>query len=148
MENNTINYVMADEALKRRIAEQWGDKAAQHMHIEGGFSIVGLCRKEPIALVSVCWKKLAPPLADMEEGYIDIIEVREGWRRRGIATQLINVSLKLAKDRGAHQLRTWSSEDKQEAISMWRALRFGLYPADIRVKDQEVRGYFVTKTVT
>ena len=83
-------------------------------------------------------------MADTLEGYIDIIEVRQGFRRRRVATRMIAMCFERARARGAHQLRGWSSEDKAEAIPMWRALGFGLCPATTYPRGVEVRGYYVT----
>jgi hypothetical protein len=37
-----IQFVDADEFLKSRVADEWGDKAARHMHLEDGFSILAM----------------------------------------------------------------------------------------------------------
>jgi GNAT superfamily N-acetyltransferase len=141
----TIEYIDADKAIKRRIANEWGEKAAWHMHLEDGFSIVGVYADQIVGLISMYWKILPLPLPDTCEGYIDILEVHKDFRRRGIATKLIEMSLARAKERGAYQVRSWSSLDKTEAIPMWKALNFGLCPATTFPKGQEVRGYFVVK---
>ena len=79
------------------------------------------------------------------EGFIDILEVHKDFRHRGIATQLIDMSLERVKEKGVYQVRSWSSLDKAEAIPMWKALGFGLCPATTFPKGQEVKGYFVVK---
>lgn len=140
-----IQFVDADESLKNRVAEEWGEKAARHMHLKDGYSILALQGNNLIGLISVYWKSLPPPLPDTWEGYIDILEVHKDFRRRGIATRLIDMALDRAKDKGAYQVRSWSSLDKKEAIPMWKALGFGLCPASTYPKGQEVKGYFVTK---
>jgi ribosomal protein S18 acetylase RimI-like enzyme len=140
-----IEFVDADEKLKSRVAEEWGEKAARHMHVEDGFSILALQADQLVGLISVYWKVLPPPLPETCEGYIDILEVHKDFRRRGIAARLIDMSLERAKQRGAYQVRSWSSLDKTEVIPMWKALGFGLCPATTYPKGQEVKGYFVTK---
>ena len=147
MDGTHIDYMDADEMWKQRIAEEWSEIAAQHMHIEDGFSILALCNDEPVGLISVYWRELPPPLADTYEGYIDIIEVLAEFRRRRIATRMIEMSAERAQEQGVYQLRAWSSEDKMEAISMWEALGFGLYPATTYPKGNEVRGYFATSVL-
>ena len=117
------------------------------MHIHNGFSILALCDGEPIGLISVYWRELPPPLVSATEGYIDIIEVCQGFRRQGIATKLIEMSAERARKQGIYQLRAWSSEDKTEAIPMWQALGFGLCPATTYPGGQEVKGYFVTQVL-
>ena len=142
-----IRYIDADENMKERIAIEWGEKFARHMHLEDGFSILAMQNDKVAGLVSVYWKKLPHPLTETLEGYIDIIEVHQDFRRRGIAKQLVDLSLDRARRKIAYQLRAWSSLDKVEAIPMWKALGFGLCPATTFPQGQEVRGYFVTKVI-
>jgi GNAT superfamily N-acetyltransferase len=142
-----VRYVVADDAWRQRIAVEWGETAARHVHVDDGFSILALCDGKAVGLISVYWKALPPPLPGTDEGYVDIIEVREGFRRRGIAARMIEMSVERARVRGVYQLRAWSSEDKIEAISMWKALGFGLCPATTYPGGQEIEGYFVTKVL-
>lgn len=148
MSKSEIDYIDADEAWGQKIAELWSEKAARHMHFIDGFSMIALHDQQPIGLISTYWKTLYPPLSHVIEGYIDILEVVEGFRRQGIATHLINLTAERARDYGATQLRSWSSEDKTEAIPMWKALGFGLHPAITYPQDQEIKGVFVTKVLT
>jgi len=148
MDGLNIKFVKADEALKSRVAEEWGEKAARHMHLEDGFSLLALQDKKLVGLISMYWKTLPAPLPETCEGYIDILEVHKEYRRRGVATQLIDISFEYAKAKGAYQIRSWSSLDKTEAIPMWKALGFGLCPAITFPKGQEVKGYFVTKLLS
>ena len=142
-----IDYIDADEAWGQKIAELWSEKAARHMHFTDGFSMIALHDQQPIGLISTYWKTLYPPLSQVIEGYIDILEVDERFRRQGIATHLIGLTIERARERGAYQVRSWSSEDKTEAIPMWKALGFGLHPATTFPGGKEVRGYFVTKVL-
>jgi ribosomal protein S18 acetylase RimI-like enzyme len=142
-----IKYMDADELLKNRVADEWGGKAAHHMHLEDGFSILAIKENNLVGLISVYWKLLPQPLPKTCEGYIDILEVDKDFRRRGIATQLIDVSVERVKEKGVYQIRSWSSLDKVEAILMWKVLGFGLCPATTYPQGQEVKGYFLTKVL-
>lgn len=144
---STITYLEADEGIRDRVSREWDTKAATHMHLTDGFSIVALENDTLVGLISVCWKKLPPPLPDTFDGYVDILEVHEEHRKKGIARQLIGIVCERAKRKGAYQLRAWSSEDKIEAIPMWKALGFGLCPAVTHPQGREVAGYFVTKVL-
>jgi hypothetical protein len=73
----------ADETVKNRIANEWGEKTARHMHLDDGFSIVAIRAEQLVGLISVYWKILPPPLPETCEGYIDILEVHQDFRRRG-----------------------------------------------------------------
>lgn len=142
-----LKYIDADKDWQRHIEANWGKQAACHMHIEDGFSILAVIDEAPVGLISVYWRPLPPPLIGAQEGYIDIIEVRSEYRRQSIAARMIAISADRARDLGAYQLRAWSSNDKTEAIPMWKALGFGLYPAIIYPGGQKVEGYYVTKVL-
>lgn len=145
MNESVIKFLEADKELKSRVAEEWGEKVAHHMHLEDGFSILAVQKEKLVGLISVYWKILPSPLPETYEGYIDILEVHQIFRRKGIATQLINKTLNRAQERGVYQVRAWSSLDKTEAIPMWKALGFGFCPATTFPKGQEVKGYFVVR---
>lgn len=142
-----VTYCDAGATLRERVRREWGEVAARHMPLDDGFSIVALAGDKPVGLIGVVWRLLPPPLPHTEEAFIDIIEVQADFRRRGIAAQLVARSTERARARGAYQLRAWSSEDKFEVISMWRALGFGLCPATTYPRGEEVRGYFVTRVL-
>jgi ribosomal protein S18 acetylase RimI-like enzyme len=142
-----IDYVDAGEEWRQRIAEEWDEKAARHMHFGDGFSILALHEGKPVGLIAVAWKKLAPPLEDTLEGYIDIIEVRPGFRRQGIARKMTELAAERACGAKAYQLRAWSRQDKTEALPMWRALGFALNPVTHRMWGPELTGYFAVRTL-
>ena len=52
MTENDIRFVEADEAIKTRILREWGEKAARHMHLADGFSIVDF-HKQSVRLWSL-----------------------------------------------------------------------------------------------
>ena len=140
-----ITFIDADDGLRTRIGQEWNEQAARHMHIEDGFSIVGFHEDCPISLISVYWKPLPPPLPPTQEGYIDTIEVLEPYRRKGIARKMVELSLKRAEEKGVYQVRAWSTNDKLEAIPMWKSLGFALCPVTHGMWGVEITGYFVAK---
>ena len=144
---SAITYLDADEGIKERIQKEWGEKAAEHMHLTDGFSIVAFQNDILVGLISAYRKKLLPPLIEDFDLYIDILEVHNDYRRKGIATHLIDMVCERAKMAGMYQVRSWSSEDKIEAIPMWKALGFGLCPAVTYPQGKEVKGYFVAKVL-
>jgi GNAT superfamily N-acetyltransferase len=143
----TLTYSDADEAMRDRVEAEWGENAARHMHLTDGFSIVALEGEILVGLISVYAKMLPVLLEESFDWYIDILEVSKDYRRRGIATHLIELTIQRAKEAGIYQLRSWSSEDKIEAIPMWKALGFGLCPASTYPQGKEVKGYFVAKVL-
>jgi GNAT superfamily N-acetyltransferase len=144
---STFTYLEADETIKSHVEAEWGVKPARHMHLTGGFSIVVFDGDILVGLISVYRKPLPLPLVDSFDWYIDILEVQKEYRRKGIAAGLLQMICERAKRAGVYQVRSWSSEDKIEAILMWRALGFGLCPALTHAQGEEVRGYFVAKVL-
>jgi GNAT superfamily N-acetyltransferase len=142
-----LRYVDAGEPMRERIDREWGEIYARHMHTSDGFSIVALDGDEPVGLIAIVWRELPPPLPATSEAFVDIIEVRPTHRRRGIASELVGRALTRARQHGAYQLRAWSSDDKTEAIPLWRKLGFGLCPTTTYPGGQAVRGYFVTLVI-
>ncbi len=146
---NTITFQYADEAMRLRIAAEWGAMQARHMRLDNGFSIVAMSDGEPVGLISISWRQLLAPLPATGEGFIDIIEVREPFRRRGVARRLVHMASARIAERGCYQIRAWSSEDKTEAIATWKALGFALCPATEKPgrTGEEIRGYFVARVL-
>jgi GNAT superfamily N-acetyltransferase len=146
--NEHIKYLEIDDTWKPRIIEEWNEKVERHLHFSDGFTIVALHENVSIGIISVYWRELPAPLPSTIEGYINILEVRPAYRQRGIARQLINLSIEKAQDHKAYQVRSWSSEDKIEAIPMWKQLGFGLCPATTFPRGQEIHGFFVAKILS
>jgi GNAT superfamily N-acetyltransferase len=145
MTENNLFFMEADEAIKTRVLKEWGEKTAHRIHLIEGFSIVALQEEILAGLISTYWRELPAPLNSEFDAYIDILEVLRDFRRKGIATQLIEISMKRAKEKGMRQIRAWSSEDKIEVIHLWKKLGFGLCPATTYPNGEKIRGYFVVK---
>ncbi len=142
-----LHIINADETLQERIASEWGEMQARHMHIADGFALVAFAQDRLAGLISICWKVLPTPLPVTREAFVDIIEVHPNCRRQGIAARLVELSIERAKNSSAYQIRAWSSEDKTEAILLWKRLGFSLCPAVIYSRGQEIRGYFAARTL-
>lgn len=139
-----IQYLECDSGLKRRVGEVMGDVAERHIRLEDGYAFVALDGETPVGLIAVYRRQLPDPLCETDEGFINIIGVAESHRRRGIARRLVEMSVDRCRKDGRHQLRAWSSSGSaDEAIRMWKALGFGLCPATVFPRGQEVKGYFV-----
>ncbi|MBN2046399.1 MAG: GNAT family N-acetyltransferase [Anaerolineaceae bacterium] len=144
MNPSEITIRPASLADVERVRAEWSELHARHLHIEDGFSLLAVDGSEIVGMIAVYWRPLPAPLSGVTEGYIDIIEVAADRRRQGIARALVEGCIARAKTEAVYQLRAWSSEDKLEAIPMWKALGFGLCPAVTYPRGQEVRGYYVT----
>ncbi len=118
-----IRYVDCDADLHRRVGKVMGEVAERHIRLEDGFAFVALDGNTPVGLIAVYGRSLLDPLADTDEGFINIIEVAEPYRRRGIARSLVEMSIKRCREEGRHQIRAWSSGGSaDEAIHMWKSL--------------------------
>lgn len=142
-----VTYLDATEPILALIASDFGERTASYLQGEDGFAVAAMANSRPVGFIGLSWRQLPQPLPGILECFIDIIEVGAAHQRRGIARKLLDITEDRARERGAYQIRAWSSEDKTEAIPMWRALGFGLAPAVIYPGGQEVRGFFVTKVL-
>jgi len=139
---NEIRFVECDADLHRRVGEVMGEVAERHIRPDDGFAFVAMDGEIPVGLIAVYRRRLPEPLPETDEGFINIIEVVEAYRRRGIGRRLVEMSIDRCRDQGLYQIRGWSSDDKSEAIPMWKALGFTLCPATEYPRGQEVKGYF------
>jgi len=60
---------------------------------------------------------------------------------------MLGMAAARARERGAYQLRAWTSHDKTAALSMWRRLGFCLCPATERFNGEEVKGFYAVMRV-
>lgn len=146
MEPSSLTLIEPTPDQIERVRLEWGDLQARHLHLPPeGFSLLALKGDALIGLLGVSWRRLPAPLEESREAFIDIIEVRPAHRRKGIARAMLAACRDRARAAGAYQVRAWSSEDKIEALPMWKALGFGLCPATERSRGQFVRGFFVAQ---
>ena len=138
-----IRFAECDGALQRRVGAVLGEVAERHIRLTDGFALVALDGETPIGVIAVYRRRLPEPLLETYEGFINIIEVAAAYRRRGIGRRLVEMAIERCRGLDLWQLRGWSSGDKSEAITMWKALGFALCPATEHPRGQEVKGYFV-----
>ena len=157
-----ITYQEIDKKMRNKIIAEYGNREARythdfettikkHVHIETGcHSIVALHEGKPVGFISTCIKTFAAPLSHMQDAYIDILEVDKQYRRQGIAATLVAQAEQWAAQQGFAQIRSWSSNNKVEAIPMWHALGYGLCPAKIWVEwcQKAVDGFYVVKKLS
>lgn len=136
------HIVECDTDIKCRVGKVMGEVAERHIRLSDGFAFVALDGEIPVGLIAVYRRCLPPPLSETYEGFINIIEVSEVHRRRGIGRRLIEMSIERCRIQKLHQIRGWSSEDKTEAILMWKASGFALCPATEHHQGLEIKGYF------
>ncbi|MFH1157587.1 MAG: GNAT family N-acetyltransferase [Pseudomonadota bacterium] len=138
-----MDFISADVSVVEKIRSDFGGEKAGHLRFRDGFTYVALDGERIAGFISVNIRDKT------SEGYIDIIEVGPDFRRRGIAKELLNLAEKESKKQGLHQIRAWSSDDKKEALAMWRKLGFQLDRQEIvsAVTKKPVTGYFAVKAL-
>ena len=127
-----VQIVDCSAESAERVREAMGETAARHLHFDDGFTLVACESERIVGLLAVQHRA--------GEGFIDIIEVAEGYRRQGIATKMIESAA-----RRVPRLRAWSSDDKTAAIAMWKRLGFTLEPATTESRGSIVHGVFVVR---
>lgn len=92
------------------------------------------------------------PLDQYSDGFIEVIEVADAYRRQGIGCTLVKLLEEYAASYGYYQIRAWSSEDKVEALNMWRKLNYCMCPAAMLgqsvkkgYENQQIVGYYYAK---
>jgi len=144
-----MKFVFADNLIARRIKLEFGSEMASYLNFENGFTLTAMDGEKIAGFISASFKKLPYNFENILESFIDVIEVKKEYRRRGIAKKLLKLCEEESKKRGAYQIRAWSSEDKKEAIAMWKKLGFFLRSQEITsaVTKKPVKGYFVGKVL-
>lgn len=146
-----FEIIEIDDDLAERIRKEFRQEAFDHLRFgPEGISFAAIDGENIAGFISLTWKELPYTFEEAQkEAYIDILEVAPDYRRQGISKSLIKKCQSTAKEAGCFQLRSWSSEDKKEAISMWKKYGFGLHPQTVVSgrTGENVNGYFVTKQI-
>jgi len=140
-----IVYREVDRKIEDAIVRTFGEWVREFACIhrgDGCLSLAALHGERPVGFISTFGRNYPEPLSDYTEAFIDVIEVDEHYRRRGIAATLLRMTEDWAKGYGYHQIASWSSDDKTEAIHMWYALDWCVCPAVMRGESllEEFRG--------
>ena len=139
------DYVFADPALLERVAREWDWPGARDLRTADGFTIVATRGSRVAGITEVYFRELPLPLRGAVEAYIDDIRVAARYRRMGIARTMLRMAGERAREGGACQPRSWSTDDKVEAVQMWHALGFSMCPTTHAMWGQEIAGYFVAR---
>jgi GNAT superfamily N-acetyltransferase len=146
MPSTDLEYVDITEQLRDRIKSSWASNAGDHIRLGPGCYSVGAVRAdEPIAVVSAFTRKLTDPLADVQEAFINIVEVQEQYRRQGIGSTLVEMVVDWARRNELDQVRAWSEEIRVEAPRLWRKAGFGFSRVDFEANGQERYGFFAVR---
>ncbi|MGI6193201.1 MAG: GNAT family N-acetyltransferase [Christensenellales bacterium] len=140
-----------EESIVRAFGEWVRDFECIHRG-EGCCSIAAMAGDRPVGFISTCRRDYPEPLTGYYDAFIDVIEVDPAYRRSGIAKTLIRLTEEWARAYGYHQIGSWSSDDKKEAINMWYAMDYCVSPAVMRgeslldeFKNHKIPGFYVAK---
>jgi len=149
MTSELLEKIIAEYGSREeRYSKDFETTIREHIHFEdGSYSVAALHDGKPVGFISAYTKSLAKPLQNEKDAYIDILEVDINYRRQGIAKDLVKQAEEWVQRSGYSQIRSWSSEDKTEAIPMWYSLGYCVCPAKIWVEwcKEVVDGYYVAK---
>lgn len=143
-----IVFVPCTNDLKEIIKTNYGEMQYSHIAIDdASFTLVAKEGEDIVGFISTSIKPLMKPLDNINEAYLNIIEVHTDYQNRGIAKKLVALTEQHFKHLGISQLRGWSSMDKIEAIQLWYKLGYNLSPTIIwKEKEQKsIIGYYFIK---
>ncbi len=84
----------------------------------------------------------------LRETFVQTFAVEKTYRRQGHGSALQLSALKLTKELGCYQMRSWSSADKNANYALKLKLGFAAHPAVSQTMDgQSISGVYFVKTV-
>lgn len=103
-----ITFKEIDPDIAKQIVEIWGDWVVEYGCLHDGdgcYSLAALYDGTPVGYISTYPLQLQEPLQMYSDAYIDDLEVREEFRRQGIARELLARTEEWARAYGYRQLR-------------------------------------------
>lgn len=103
-----------------------------------------------VGIITNFIRKQIEPL-NQQEAFIAYIEVIKEYRRKGIATHLVKMAEKWAKENGYYQIGSWSDLNAQNMILLAKKQKFSMCQAIMYDKDylptngDFVVGYYYAK---
>lgn len=152
-----IIYQEIDSSIEDTIVTQYGSWVRDYkcpVKGEGCYSIAAIntTNGTVAGFASLHPAQWIVPLEQYNDGFIEVIEVAEAYRRQGIGKALVGLLEKYATTYRYYQIRAWSSSDKIEILHMWHRLNYCICPAamlgqSVRKNDitQQIVGYYYAK---
>jgi len=107
----------SDDALRELIAELHADRDAAIFVLDVAGDLPGMC------IVRI--DRAPPILEETERAEITDIAVREGFRRQGIARDLVETALDWVRLAGVARVEVQVAVGNPEGQAFWRAMGFG-----------------------
>ena len=143
-----IEYKKIDDLIFGKIIDEYGEWVKGYIKIrDDTFSLAAMDCDIPAGFVCVTPRALTYPLEHIKDAYIEVLEVDENYRRKGIARHLINCAEDWARKAGFKQIRTHSDDKAVEAINLWHKFDYGLCPHGYYA-EEGCAGYWVAKVLS
>jgi len=117
------------------------------IHINDGLSFVAKYKDEYIGIISIYIKDVFENNEELKEAYIDVIEVKEQYRRMKVGRRLLDKVIEFSRENNLYQIRAWSTLDKKKAIKLWEAAGFSFTPITMNKNGIEISGVYVGKLI-
>ena len=151
----SILYKEIDDYIEDVIVTQYGEWVREYECLvcgEGCYQIAAIDGEIIVGFAALHPAGWIAPLDQYSDGFIEVIEVAEAYRRQGIGSTLVKLLEDYARTYGYYQIRAWSSVDKVEALNMWRKLNYCMCPATMLgqsvksgYENQQIVGYYYAK---
>lgn len=151
----SVVYKEIDSAVEAAIIAQFGCWVREYNCLvrgDGCYLVAALDGDRVAGFAALHPKQWIAPLEQYSDGFIEVIEVAEEYQRQGIASRLVKMLEEYAASYGYYQIRAWSSEDKVEALNMWRKLNYCMCPAAMLGESackepgkKQIIGYYYAK---
>jgi ribosomal protein S18 acetylase RimI-like enzyme len=86
---------------------------------QDGITITAFDREEIVGSVAVYWDEAIVQMTGKKAGYTEYIFVREKWRKRGIASYLVNQGLRYLKEHGREAAFLEVRANNQQALELY-----------------------------
>lgn len=150
-----IIYREINDAIEDAIVAQYGSWVRDYdclVRGDGCYLIAAMDGDMVAGFAALHPEQWIAPLEQYSDGFIEVIEVAKAYQRQGIGSTLVKMLEEYAASYGYYQIRAWSSDDKVEALHMWRKLNYCMCPAAMLgqsicegYEDQQIVGYYYAK---
>ena len=151
--NLSFDYRRAVKAELETIAQKYPEHRAylkSSKTEKNSFILGAYCNNDLIGVIAAHSEAMPHPLEKQYDLFIAVLEVEREHRRKGAAREMIARAEEWAKESGYLQIRTWTNGKRQEAIEMWQALGYTLFPVNIcseRNRNETSSGFYAAKRI-
>ncbi|AIO18400.1 Acetyltransferase (GNAT) family protein [Candidatus Izimaplasma bacterium HR1] len=143
-----IMFGVCNEIHLKLIKEQFGEVKAEYVSLEiNDYSLIAMKDKTVVGFISTKLNPLLEPLCEVNEAFVEILEVHPNYQKQGVASKLIEKTEKYFRSEGISQLRAWALNNNPNYINLWKKFDYCLSPTKIHIKEQNkyLDGYHFIK---